>query len=69
MKYMGEFYAKMTIPELNTLRSKKYNRKMKLDHEPKTYLNMQEQKKLAQQIQWIDAELSCRAAQTRFDWS
>jgi len=60
MKYMGEFYSRMSECELNALRSKKYNRVSKLRKEASTYLNMQELKKLLEQIRWIDAELNCR---------
>lgn len=63
MKYMGDFYARMTEYDLNVLRSKKYNRVSKLRKEASTYLNMQELKKLVEQIKWIDAEIRCRHEQ------
>ncbi len=66
MKYMGEYYRRMTTFDLSTLRSKKYNRLTKLLSEAKTYLNMQEAKTLNQQIRWIDAELQCRHDQREF---
>lgn len=68
MRDMTGFYASISIKELNVLRSKKYNRLTKRQREPATYLNMQERKTLSAQIQWIDAELQCRADQMGFDW-
>jgi len=66
-KYMGSFYAQQTTHDLHILRSKKYNRISKLRKEASTYLNMQELKKLTEQINWIDAELQCRRDQLAFD--
>jgi len=63
MKYMGHFYQHMSEHDLNVLRSKKYNRVSKLRKEASTYLNMQELKKLIEQINWIDAEIRCRREQ------
>jgi hypothetical protein len=63
MKYTGHVYARMSEHELRVLRSKKYNRLTKLRREAATYLNMQERKRLEQQVVWIDAELECRASQ------
>lgn len=63
MKYMGDYYATRTTFDLNGLRSKKYNRLQKLDHETRTYANILEAKKLNQQVGWIDAELRARADQ------
>jgi len=62
-KYMGDYYRQKTVHELMVLRSKKYNRVSKLRKEASTYLNMQELKKLIEQIKWIDAELACRREQ------
>jgi len=67
MRDMTSFYQFQTTHNLNVLRSKKYNRLSKLRSEPATYLNMQERKKLDQQIIWIDSELACRAGQMRLD--
>jgi len=50
-----------------TLRSKKHLRLTKLQAEYSSYLNMQERKKLGQQIAWIDAELQCRKDQLALD--
>jgi len=63
MKYMGYFYQNMSEYDLNVLRSKKYNRVSRLRKEASTYLNMQELKKLLEQINWIDAEIRCRHEQ------
>jgi len=65
VKYMGTFYAQQTTHSLNVLRSKKFLRLTKLQSEPATYLNVQERRKLNQQIGWIDVELAARAAQLR----
>lgn len=67
MKYMGDFYARMSDHALAVLRSKKYNRVSKLRKEKSTYLNMQELKKLLEQIIWIDAEVRCRKEQIALD--
>jgi Ni,Fe-hydrogenase III large subunit len=63
MKYMGVTYASMTTFHLHQLKSQKYNRVVRLRHDASTYFNLQEVKKLLQQIAWIDAELQCRADQ------
>ncbi len=64
MAYMGSYYWTRTPFDLNVLRSKKYNRLMKLQREASTYLNIQERRKLAEQIRWIDAVLDARRVQT-----
>jgi len=66
MKYMGDYYSRQTTNDLKVLRSKKYNRVSKLRKEASTYLNMQELKKLIEQIRWIDSELACRREQMGF---
>jgi len=66
-KYMGDYYRTMTTYDLNVLRSKKFLRLKKLDKEARTYLNIQEARKLNEQIIWIDAELQCRRDQMAFD--
>lgn len=63
MKYMGDYYRTRTTFDLNVLRSKKYLRLTKLRNEPATYTNMRERKNLQEQMNWIDAELRCRAEQ------
>jgi len=63
MKYMGYAYSEMTDFRLAQLRSQQYNRVIRLRHEAQTYFNMQEIKKLLQQIAWIDAEQQCRRDQ------
>jgi len=63
MAYMGSYYWTLTSHQLEVLRSKKYNRSMKLQKEVATYLNIQERKKLAEQIRWIDAVLQSRREQ------
>jgi len=65
MKYMGSYYATLSDFDLNTLWSKKKNRITKLEREAGTYLNMQERKKLREQMMWIQAELNLRADQRR----
>jgi hypothetical protein len=62
-KDMTSFYAQQTVFDLNRLRSQKFNRVSKLRKEAATYLNLQELKKLLEQIKWIDAELACRRDQ------
>jgi len=62
-KDMTSYYAQQTVFDLNRLRSQKYNRISKLRKEASTYLNLQELRKLTQQINWIDAELRCRKEQ------
>jgi len=63
MKYMGYAYQSMTDFNLAKLKSQKYNRVIRLRHEAQTYFNMQEIKKLLQQIAWIEAEQSARKDQ------
>jgi len=65
MKYMGYAYSAMTDFNLAQLKSQKYNRVVRLRHEAQTYFNMQEIKKLLQQIAWIEAEQRLRADQLR----
>lgn len=68
MAHMGNYYWSRTTFDLNVLRSKKYNRMMKLQKEASTYLNIQERKKLAEQIRWIDAVIDARRfQQSMFD--
>jgi len=62
-KFMGHYYQSRTTYDLNVLRSKKYNRIVKLQHKAWSYLDIQELKRLKQQIMWIDAELAARANQ------
>ncbi len=64
MAYMGAYYWTRTSADLDVLRSKKYLRMLKLQREVATYLNIQERKKLAEQIRWIDAVLDARRVQT-----
>lgn len=64
-KDMTSYYAQQTVVDLNRLRSQKYNRISRLRKEAATYLNLQELRKLTQQINWIDAELACRRDQIR----
>lgn len=63
MKYMGSYYATRTSRDLAVLRSQKYNRLMRINKEFPSYFVMQERRKLATQINWIDAELQCRTEQ------
>lgn len=63
-KYMGEYYWTRSDYDLRVLRSKKYNRLMKLRSEAATYLNMKERRQLQEQMGWIDAVLEARATQT-----
>jgi len=67
MGYMGNYYWTRNSHELKILHSKKYNRLTKLHREAKTYLNMQEIKKLTEQMRWIEAVLEARRLQTEFD--
>lgn len=67
MRYMGRLYANMTEYDLRVLRSKKYNRISSLRHQPSTYLNMQELKKLIYQLNTLDAELRSRKDQLSLD--
>ncbi len=63
LKYMGNYYATKTDRELATLHSKKYNRVTHLRNQASTYLNLQEIKKLNEQMLWIRAEQQCRIDQ------
>jgi len=62
-KYMGAYYLTRTTFDLKVLRSKKVVRLENLRHEVKTYFVMQEIKKLAEQIDDIDAVLESRRLQ------
>jgi len=62
-KDMTSYYAQQSELDLNRLRSQKYNRISKLRKEAATYLNLQELRKLTEQIKWIDAEIRCRKEQ------
>jgi len=63
MKYMGDYYCTRTTLDLKVLRSKKIVRLENLRHDVKTYFVMQEIKKLAEQIDDIDAVLESRRLQ------
>lgn len=63
MKYMGDYYFTRNTFDLNVLRSKKVVRLERLRHDVKTYFVMQEIRKLAEQIDDIDAVLASRRDQ------
>jgi len=65
-KYMGDYYFTRTTYDLQVLRSKKVLRLTRLRHEVHTYFVMQEIKKLAEQIDDIDAVMRSRKLQTSF---
>jgi len=62
-KDMTSYYAQQSEFDLRRLRSQKYNRISKLRKEAATYLNLQELRRLTEQINWIDAEIRCRKEQ------
>jgi len=64
--YMGAYYFTRTTYDLQVLRSKKVLRLTKLRHDAHTYFVMQEIRKLAEQIDDIDAVLESRKLQTSF---
>jgi len=59
---MSFVYSLMTTDGLKTLRSKKVLRLQKIEGST-SWFNLQECRKLREQIKWIDAELNCRADQ------
>jgi len=63
-KNMQNYYSTMSELELRILRSKKHMRLLKVENEF-GWFNSQETIKLRKQIQWIDTELACRAAQLK----
>jgi len=63
MKDMVSIYVGMTTKQLATLRSKKWLRLTKIEHQPIGYFNLIEARTLRQQIIWIDAVLESREAQ------
>lgn len=63
-RYMGEYYWTRNDHDLAVLRSQKHNRLTKLRHEPMTYFNQQEIRKLNEQVHQIDAVLTSRREQT-----
>jgi len=67
MRYMGNYYWTRTTADLHTLRSKKYNRVSKLRSEAQTYFNLQEIKKLREQMSQIEAVLNARIPQSWFN--
>lgn len=60
---MVSVYVGMSSKKLKTLRSKKYNRLTKLEHQPIGYFNLQEVRMLRQQLIWIDAVIESRDLQ------
>ncbi len=66
MRYMGEYYWSRSTFDLSVLHSKKYNRLATLRRQPKTFLNMQETKKLVDQMAQIEAVLEARRMQSGF---
>lgn len=66
MREMSSVYFKMKTIDLLVLRSKKHNRALVLRKQQYSYFNIQELKKLEQQIRWIDAVLESRKLQTSF---
>ncbi len=67
MRYLGEYYWSRSTHDLSVLHSKKYNRLTVLRREPKTFLNMQETKKLNDQMAQIEAVLEARRMQSGFE--
>lgn len=63
MRYMGDYYFTRSTFDLNVLRSKKVVRLERLRHDAKTYFVMQEIRKLAEQIDDIDAVIASRRDQ------
>lgn len=64
MKDMSNIYRFKTMKELQTLRSKKVVALERLRSEAKTYFVMQEIKRQEHLVRQIDAEISCRRAQS-----
>ncbi len=63
MGYMGAYYHTRSTFDLTVLRSKKYNRLMRIRKEVQTYTVMKEVRTLVEQIGWIDAVLESRKTQ------
>jgi len=63
---MGDYYWTRTTYDLNVLRSKKYNRLKRLRAAAQSYFNMQEIRKLNEQIIQIDSVLDARRVQTSY---
>jgi len=61
-KDMSLVYSLMPLKNLKELRSKKILRLDRIEGST-SWFNLQECRKLRQQIRWIDAELNCRADQ------
>jgi len=60
MKDMSQIYFGMPTEKLRKLRSKKYNRRLRLQSEKLGYFGLQELRVLNQQITWIDAVINSR---------
>lgn len=63
MNNLRNAYFALTTKQLQTLRSKKVVMRNHLRSQPKTYYNLQDIRKLNQQIDWIDAILRSREDQ------
>jgi len=61
-KDMSLVYSLMPLKNLKELRSKKVLRLDRIEGST-AWFNLQECRRLRQQIRWIDAELNCRADQ------
>jgi len=67
MREMASTYFKRSTNDLARLRSQKYVRVLALRKQQYSYFNIQELRKLEQQIKWIDAVIESRKLQTSFE--
>jgi len=67
MREMSSIYFKMSTKDLTRLKSQKYLRALALRKQQYSYFNIQELRKLEQQIKWIDAVLESRKLQASFE--
>lgn len=67
MREMASVYFKKSTKDLARLKSQKYLRVLALRKQQYSYFNIQELRKLEQQIKWIEAVLESRKQQTSFE--
>lgn len=63
MKYMGNLYLTMSTEHLKKLRSQKFTRIQKLEHDAGGYFHTREIARLRAQMGWLDDVLGSRALQ------
>jgi len=65
VRQMSQIYFNMPGKQLRTLRSKKYNKTLRMKKETLSWFGERELRRLEEQIRWIDAVLASREYQEK----